>query len=100
MGIPEARDKLEAIACTLRHGSVECGWAADEIEQIIKGHMYRKPPHRPRAEVTSVEISPELAAEVKKFANGKGKEWSNQKIANKYGFNPGRVRDIPDGKYD
>jgi hypothetical protein len=88
--ISEAREQLELIAQMADRET------AKRIRQVIRRYMYRERPVR-KAKPQSSGITPELAARIKKTANGNPK-MPLQRIAEIYNVNPGRVSEVLNGK--
>jgi len=92
MRIPEVADRIRGIAEEIKGDhpdiSVELMKLADELR--------RRPPV-PRAPATSTQMTPELAEEIREFAEA-NPGLSHQAIAEKFNVNHGRVSEAIKGK--
>ena len=88
--IPEARQRLAQLSAELKADGKD-GYAA-EIDQIID-MMHRKRIKRVRASTTSHKITPYLATEIELFCRRRP-EISNQRVAEIFNVNQGRVTEI------
>lgn len=95
--IPNARDRILALADQLRKGAISTSAAAAELE-LIEAAMYRRPYVR-RAAPIAQKVTPGLVRQVKAFAR-KHPDTPQREIARLYHLDGGRVSEILQGDHD
>lgn len=93
--IPEARQRLSQLSEKLKADGKNS--YATEIDQIID-MMHRKRIKKVKASTTSHKITPHLAYEIYNFCE-KRPEISNQRVAEIFNVNQGRVTEILERGY-
>jgi len=94
--IPQARERLTALAEAMAD-SGKHDWAA-EVADIVE-MMHRKRIKKIKASATSHKITPNLALEIYNFCHNRP-EISNQRVAEIFNVNQGRVTEILDRGYE
>ena len=103
MGIPEERTRIQVLISQIDAAIEDCNNIEKKLKsfqqelELVHQGMFRATPTKRRAPVTSKQVTPEMAYQIRKLAK-EHPNYSNQKIADIFKVNPGRVSEVLQGK--
>lgn len=87
--IPEARDRLNALADRIEYTHIARKKLADELRQIVADLMFRKP-RRPKGKTRPVYLTKTKLSEIRDYAK-RNPDLKPAKIASIFGTDPRRT---------